>query len=118
MIVLVGLTAGWLAGQIVRHVGTGLAGFGLVGDLAIGVSGALLGGWLLPQLGLSLGAGLVAAIIHASIGAVALLLAAGLVRGRRRMAAEPAGLVTPCRRPQPSKSVGSRSSDTDHGRIL
>ncbi|HSM19927.1 MAG TPA: GlsB/YeaQ/YmgE family stress response membrane protein [Hyphomicrobiales bacterium] len=82
VIVLVGLTAGWLAGQIVRRAGSGLAGFGLVGDLVIGVGGALLGGWLLPQLGLSLGAGLVAAIIHATIGAVALLLAVGLVRGR------------------------------------
>lgn len=77
VIVLVGLVTGWLAGQIVQR-----AGFGLVGDLAIGVCGAFLGGWLLPQLGLALGAGLVAALIHASIGAVALLLLMGLVRGR------------------------------------
>ena len=78
VIVLIGLFAGWLAGQIVWR-----AGFGLVGDLVIGVSGAFLGGWLLPQFGLPLGAGLVAAIIHATIGAVGLLVVMGLVRGRR-----------------------------------
>lgn len=77
VILLVGLVAGWLAGQIVQR-----AGFGLVGDLVIGVSGAFLGGWLLPQLGTPLGAGLVAAIINATIGAVLLLLVMGHVRGR------------------------------------
>jgi uncharacterized membrane protein YeaQ/YmgE (transglycosylase-associated protein family) len=42
----VGLVAGWLAGQIVQ--GTG---FGIVGDLIIGIVGAFIGSWLLPQLG-------------------------------------------------------------------
>ena len=50
IILLVGLIAGWLAGQIVR--GTG---FGLVADIAIGVVGALIGNWLLPHLGIHLG---------------------------------------------------------------
>ncbi len=77
VILLVGLVAGWLAGQIERR-----PGFGFAGDLAIGVSGAFIGVWLLPQLGLALGAGLVAAIINATIGAVALLPAMELVRGR------------------------------------
>lgn len=45
VILLVGLVAGWLAGQIVR--GTG---FGIVGDLIVGILGAFIGGWLLPQL--------------------------------------------------------------------
>ena len=53
VILLVGLVAGWLAGQIVR--GTG---FGIVGDLIIGIIGAFIGEWLLPQLGIHLGAGL------------------------------------------------------------
>lgn len=44
IILLVGLVAGWLAGQIVQ--GTG---FGLIGDLMIGVIGAFIGGWLLPN---------------------------------------------------------------------
>jgi uncharacterized membrane protein YeaQ/YmgE (transglycosylase-associated protein family) len=50
IIVGIGLTAGWLAGQIVQ--GTG---FGIVGDLLIGIVGALIGSWLLPQLGIHLG---------------------------------------------------------------
>ena len=66
---MVGLIAGWLAGQIVR--GTG---FGLLADIAIGIVGALIGAWLLPQLGIHLGSGMVAAIISATIGALLLLL--------------------------------------------
>jgi uncharacterized membrane protein YeaQ/YmgE (transglycosylase-associated protein family) len=53
VILLVGLIAGWLAGIIVR--GTG---YGLVADVAIGIVGALIGSWLLPQLGIHLGAAL------------------------------------------------------------
>src|SRR5205085_3699664 len=50
VILLVGVIAGWLAGQIVR--GTG---FGLVGDLIVGIIGAFIGGWLLPRLGIPSG---------------------------------------------------------------
>src|SRR3954468_1145853 len=78
IILLVGVVAGWLAGQIVQ--GTG---FGLVGDLIIGVIGALIGTWVLPRLGIHLGAGLVAAIANATIGAILLLLVIKLVRGGR-----------------------------------
>ena len=76
IILLVGIVAGWLAGQIVQ--GTG---FGLIGDLIIGIIGAFIGSWVLPQLGTHLGAGLVAAIANATIGAVLLLLIIRLVRG-------------------------------------
>ena len=76
IILVVGLFAGWLAGQIVH--GTG---FGVVGDLVIGVLGAFFGSWLLPQLGIHLGSGIVAAIINATVGAVILLLIIRLVRG-------------------------------------
>jgi uncharacterized membrane protein YeaQ/YmgE (transglycosylase-associated protein family) len=76
IILLVGLVAGWLAGQIVQ--GTG---FGLMGDLAIGVVGAFIGGWLLPQLGIHLGSGMVSAILDATIGAFLLLVIVRLVRG-------------------------------------
>src|SRR5258708_38960818 len=77
IILVVGLVAGWLAGQIVQ--GTG---FGLIGDLIIGIIGAFIGGWLLPQLGIHLGAGLVGAIVNATIGAMLLLFVLGLLRGR------------------------------------
>jgi len=76
VILVVGIVAGWLAGQIVRG-----AGFGLIGDLLIGIVGALIGSWLLPQLGIHLGAGIVRAIINATIGAILLLLLIRLLRG-------------------------------------
>ena len=79
VILLIGAIAGWLAGQIVQ--GTG---FGLVGDIIIGIIGAFIASWLFPQLGLHLGAGIVAQIIAATIGAVLLLLIMRLVRRRGR----------------------------------
>ncbi|WP_164040997.1 GlsB/YeaQ/YmgE family stress response membrane protein, partial [Serratia marcescens] len=66
---LVGLIAGWLASQLVSG-----GGFGLIGDLIIGVIGAFIAGYLLPRLGISLGAGILGAIISATIGAVILLI--------------------------------------------
>jgi uncharacterized membrane protein YeaQ/YmgE (transglycosylase-associated protein family) len=69
VILLIGAVAGWLAGQIVQ--GTG---FGLLGDIIIGIIGAFIASWLFPQLGLHLGAGIVAEIIAATIGAVLLLV--------------------------------------------
>jgi uncharacterized membrane protein YeaQ/YmgE (transglycosylase-associated protein family) len=79
VILLVGLAAGWLAGIIVQ--GTGL---GLINDLVIGVIGAFIGDWLIPQLGIHLQPGIVGAIINATIGAVLLLLAIRLLHGPRR----------------------------------
>ena len=61
VILLIGAVAGWLAGQIVQ--GTG---FGLIGDIVIGIVGALLAGLLFPALGIHLGAGIVAAKITRS----------------------------------------------------
>ena len=76
IILVVGLVAGWLAGQIVQ--GTGL---GIIGDIVVGILGAFIGSWVLPQLGIHLGSGIVSAIINATIGAVVLLLVIRLVRG-------------------------------------
>jgi uncharacterized membrane protein YeaQ/YmgE (transglycosylase-associated protein family) len=76
VILFVGLVAGWLAGQIVR--GTG---FGILGDLVVGILGAFIGSWLLPQLGIHLGTGVVSAIVNATIGAILLLLIVRLFRG-------------------------------------
>jgi uncharacterized membrane protein YeaQ/YmgE (transglycosylase-associated protein family) len=76
IILFVGLIAGWLAGQIVR--GTGL---GLFGDLLFGILGAFVGSWFLPKLGVHLGAGMINAIINATVGAILLLLVVRLLRG-------------------------------------
>jgi uncharacterized membrane protein YeaQ/YmgE (transglycosylase-associated protein family) len=72
---VVGAIAGWLAGQVVRG-----GGFGLVGDIVVGIIGAVIAGWLLPRLGIVIGSGIIAAIIDAFIGAVILLLILRLVK--------------------------------------
>jgi uncharacterized membrane protein YeaQ/YmgE (transglycosylase-associated protein family) len=79
VILFVGLVAGWLAGKIVRG-----AGFGIVGDIVIGILGALIASVLFPKLGIHLGRGLVSEIVYSALGAVILLLVVGLVRGRGR----------------------------------
>ncbi|MDB5567141.1 MAG: hypothetical protein JWP84_3707 [Tardiphaga sp.] len=75
VILFVGLIAGWLAGKIVR--GTG---FGILGDILVGIAGALIASWLFPKLGIHLGTGLVSEIIYSAIGAVILLLIVRLLR--------------------------------------
>ena len=78
VIILVGVVAGWIAGQIVAG-----GGFGLLGDLLLGIVGAFIGNWLLPQFGIHLGAGILGLIINAAIGAMILLLILRLFsRGR------------------------------------
>jgi uncharacterized membrane protein YeaQ/YmgE (transglycosylase-associated protein family) len=77
VILFVGLVAGWLAGKVVR--GTG---FGLIGDIVVGIAGAFVASWLFPKLGIHIGTGLVSEIIYSAIGAVLLLLIVRLVRGR------------------------------------
>jgi uncharacterized membrane protein YeaQ/YmgE (transglycosylase-associated protein family) len=82
VIIVVGIVAGWLAGRVMEG-----GGFGLIGDLLVGLVGAFIGDWLLPRLGIHLGAGIVSLIINAFIGAVVLLLILRLVGGgwgRRR----------------------------------
>ena len=82
VILLVGLVAGWLAGKIVEG-----SGFGLIGDIAIGIVGALIGSWLMPRLGIHLASGIMSSIIVATIGAVIMLIIVRLATGaypRRR----------------------------------
>lgn len=73
--ILIGLAAGWLAGVFMRG-----GGFGVVGDILLGVAGALVGGYLFHQLGLSAGGGLIGALLVATIGAVVVLFAVRLVK--------------------------------------
>jgi uncharacterized membrane protein YeaQ/YmgE (transglycosylase-associated protein family) len=80
VILFVGLVAGWLAGQIVR--GTG---FGIIGDILVGIAGAFIASLLFPRLGLHLGSGLVSEIIYSAIGAIILLLVVRLVRTGGRL---------------------------------
>ena len=75
VLLIVGAIAGWLAGQVVRGFG-----FGLVGNIVVGIVGAVIAGWLFPRLGISLGGGIIGSIIAAAIGAVILLFVIGLIK--------------------------------------
>ena len=72
---LIGAVAGWLAGQIVRGYG-----FGLIGNIVVGIVGAFIAGWLFPRLGVGLPFGTIGQILSAAIGAVILLVVIGLFR--------------------------------------
>lgn len=76
ILLVIGAIAGWLAGLLVKGYG-----FGLVGNIVVGIVGAFIAGLILPRIGLTFGGNaIIAAIIHATIGAVILLLLIRLVR--------------------------------------
>ena len=72
---IVGAIAGWLAGQIMKG-----KGFGLVGNITVGIIGAVLGGFLFRLLGISAGGGLIGSLVTAVIGAVVLLFVIGKIK--------------------------------------
>lgn len=78
VILFVGLVAGWLAGKVVQG-----SGFGLIGDILVGIGGAVVASFLFPKLNLLHGYGLGAEVIYAAAGAIILLLVVRLVSGSR-----------------------------------
>jgi uncharacterized membrane protein YeaQ/YmgE (transglycosylase-associated protein family) len=74
ILLIIGAIAGWLAGQIVKGYG-----FGLIGNIVVGVVGAFVGSWLFPQLNLW-ESNMIGSIISATLGAVLLLFVIGLIR--------------------------------------
>ena len=74
ILIVVGAIAGWLAGQIVRGVG-----FGLAGNIAVGIVGAFIGTWVLGNLEIII-PGIFGFIVDATIGAVIALVIIGLVK--------------------------------------
>jgi uncharacterized membrane protein YeaQ/YmgE (transglycosylase-associated protein family) len=72
--ILIGIAAGWLAGQIMKG-----GGYGLVGDLIVGVIGALLGGWLFGLAGIA-ATGLLGQLVVATLGAIVLLFLLRLIK--------------------------------------
>lgn len=71
----IGAIAGWLAGQLVSGFG-----FGLFGNIIVGIVGAAVASFVFPAIGLGMGGGILAAIIHSTIGAVILLFLIKLVK--------------------------------------
>jgi len=75
--IIVGIVAGYLAGKVMRG-----GGFGLIGNLGLGVIGAYVGGNLLEWVGMNPGSyGMVGTTVTAAIGAIVVLWVVGLVKG-------------------------------------
>jgi uncharacterized membrane protein YeaQ/YmgE (transglycosylase-associated protein family) len=72
-VIIVGILAGWLAGKI--HKGRG---FGLVGDLVVGVLGSVFGSWLFWQLGFA-AYSFLGNVVVAVIGALVILWLVGII---------------------------------------
>ena len=66
--ILVGVIAGWLAGVVMKG-----GGYGLIGDMVVGIVGALIGGFLFGKMGVSMGGGMLGSIIIATVGAIILI---------------------------------------------
>ena len=73
--ILIGLIAGWLAGQVMKG-----GGYGVIGDIIVGILGALLGGWLFGALGIGAGGGLIGSLIVAFIGACILIFLLRIIK--------------------------------------
>jgi uncharacterized membrane protein YeaQ/YmgE (transglycosylase-associated protein family) len=73
--IIIGIVAGFLAGKVMKG-----KGFGLIFNLLVGVGGAILGGWIFGQLGISIGTGLISTLITAFIGAIVLLFIINLLK--------------------------------------
>ena len=66
--IVVGLIAGWLAGQVMKG-----GGYGVLVDIILGSLGGVLGGWLFGLMGVWPGGGMIGSIIVAFVGAVILV---------------------------------------------
>ena len=73
--ILIGLVAGWLAGKVM-----GSGGYGVIGNIVVGVIGALIGGFIFGMLGISAGGGLIGSLVVATIGAIILLYLVRLIK--------------------------------------
>jgi uncharacterized membrane protein YeaQ/YmgE (transglycosylase-associated protein family) len=73
-ILIIGAIAGWLAGKLTKG-----SGFGLVGNMVVGILGAIVGGFVFGQLGIAAG-GLIGTIVIATLGAVIFLFLLSLIR--------------------------------------
>lgn len=73
--ILIGIASGFIAGQLIKG-----RGFGIVGNLVVGVIGAVIGGWIFRSLGFYAGRGIVPSLITSVLGSVVLLYVVNLIR--------------------------------------
>ncbi len=71
----IGAAAGWLAGTLMKG-----GGFGLLGNIVVGILGAVLGGYIFSLLGIAAGGGLIGSILTATVGAAVLLFIVKLIK--------------------------------------
>jgi len=71
----IGAVAGWLAGMLMKK-----GGFGLIGNIVVGILGAIVGGFVFDFLGIRIGGDIVGSIITSTAGAVLLLFAVGVIK--------------------------------------
>lgn len=72
---ILGAAAGWLAGTLMRG-----GGFGLIGNIIVGIVGAFIGGWLFGALGISTGSNFIGSLVTATIGAAVLLWGVSMLK--------------------------------------
>jgi uncharacterized membrane protein YeaQ/YmgE (transglycosylase-associated protein family) len=72
--IIIGALAGWIAGQVMKG-----GGFGLLGNIGVGIVGSFIGGWLFGLLGIG-GGNLISSLVDAVVGAIILLYVVRLVR--------------------------------------
>lgn len=72
--IIIGALAGWIAGQVMKG-----GGFGLLGNIVVGIVGSFIGGWLFGMLGIGAG-NLISSLVAAVVGAIILLYVVRLVR--------------------------------------
>lgn len=73
--IVVGLIAGWLAGQVMKG-----GGYGVLVDILLGILGGILGNWLFGRLGIGAGSGIIGSIIVSFVGAVILVAISRVLR--------------------------------------
>ncbi|HHA18766.1 MAG TPA: GlsB/YeaQ/YmgE family stress response membrane protein [Methylophaga sp.] len=71
----IGAVAGWLAGTLMKG-----GGFGLLGNIIVGILGAVVGGYVFGLLGIAAGGGLIGSIVTATVGAALLLFIVKLIK--------------------------------------
>jgi uncharacterized membrane protein YeaQ/YmgE (transglycosylase-associated protein family) len=76
--IIVGLIAGWATGKIMRG-----SGYGVLGDILLGIAGAIVGGWIMRAIGGAGQGGMIYTILVAIGGAVVLTAIYRALIGRR-----------------------------------
>jgi uncharacterized membrane protein YeaQ/YmgE (transglycosylase-associated protein family) len=73
--IIIGAVAGWLAGTLVKG-----GGFGLLGDIVVGILGGIVGGWLAGVLGIGGDGSLIGTLLIATGGAIVLILLVRMIK--------------------------------------